>query len=116
MTFPFVFVSFLIMNMGMSVYMALGVIEGYLGKKSEFVRTPKFNITAQKTKTEHSKYNRIQITPLLLLESLFLAYGIFQIVYHFNHNSMPMLLFSAAFSIGFAYNVFATVYYSVMSK
>jgi len=48
-TFPFIFISFLMVNMGMSVYMALGVIEGYLGKKSEFVRTPKFNINADKT-------------------------------------------------------------------
>lgn len=115
-TFPFIFISFLILNMGMSVYMALGVIEGYIGKKSEFVRTPKFNITAQKMKGEHANYNRIQITPLLLIESLFLAYGLFQVVYHFNHENMPMLLFTTAFSIGFAYNVFATVYHSVMSK
>ncbi len=115
-SFPFIFISFLIVNMGMSVYMALGVMEGYLGKKSEFVRTPKFNITAQKTKRERKKYNRIQITPLLLIESVFLAYGVFQVVYHLETTNIPMILFSAAFTIGFAYNVFATVYYSVTSK
>ncbi|MDG1330858.1 MAG: glycosyltransferase family 2 protein [Crocinitomicaceae bacterium] len=115
-TFPFIFVSFLMVNMGMSVYMALGVIEGYLGKKSEFVRTPKFNITAQKTKGERKKYGRIQITPLLLIESLFMGYGIFQIVYHLGTGNVPMIIFTTAFTIGFAYNVFATIYHSVISK
>lgn len=115
-TFPFIFISFLMVNMGMSVYMALGVIEGYLGKKSEFVRTPKFNITAQKTKSDHKKYNRIQITPLLLIETLFMGYGIFQIFYHSGTGNIPMIIFTSAFTIGFAYNVFATIYHSVISK
>ena len=115
-TFPFIFISFLVLNMGMSVYMALGVIEGYIGKKSEFIRTPKFNITSEKTRGEHKKYKRIQITPLLLLESLFMGYGIFQVVYHLNHQNIPMLLFTGAFTIGFLYNVSATVYHSVFSK
>ena len=103
-------------NMGMSVYMALGVIEGYLGKKSEFVRTPKFNITSNKTKGDRQKYNRIQITPLLLIETLFLGYGIFQIFYHSAHHNIPMIIFTSAFSLGFAYNVSATVYHSISSK
>jgi hypothetical protein len=96
--------------------MALGVIEGYLGKKSEFVRTPKFNITAEKTKSDHKKYNRIQITPLLLIETLFIGYGIFQIFYHSGNGNIPMIIFTSAFTIGFAYNVFATIYHSVISK
>lgn len=116
LAFPFIFIGFLVVNMGMSVYMALGVIEGYLGKKSEFVRTPKFNITAQKPLGERKKYSRIQITPLLLIESLFLAYGVFQMIYHIGHQNIPMIIFSTAFTIGFAYNVFATVYYSVTSR
>jgi cellulose synthase/poly-beta-1,6-N-acetylglucosamine synthase-like glycosyltransferase len=115
-TFPFVFIAFLIVNMGMSVYLALGVIEGLVGKKSEFVRTPKFNITKKKTKSERKKYSRIQITPLLLIETLFMGYGIFQVVYHLNNVNIPMLIFTAAFTIGFAYNVGVTIYHSVISK
>lgn len=115
-TFPLIFIAFLIVNMGMSVYLALGVMEGLLGKKSEFVRTPKFNITQKKTDGERKKYGQIQITPLLLIETLFLGYGIFQVFYHINNGNIPMLIFTTAFSIGFAYNIFATVYHSVMSK
>ena len=115
-TFPFIFISFLIVNMGMSVYMALGVVEGFIGKKSEFVRTPKFNITAQNSNEDHKKYSRIQITPLLLIEALFMVYGIFQVIYHLINGNIPMLIFTTAFTIGFAYNVSATVYHSLISK
>ena len=115
-TFPFIFIAFLIVNMGMSVYMALGVMEGYLGKKSEFVRTPKFNITGQKPTGERKKYSRIQITPLLLIETLFMGYGIFQIIYHSASGNIPMIIFASAFTFGFAYNVISTVYHSVIRK
>jgi cellulose synthase/poly-beta-1,6-N-acetylglucosamine synthase-like glycosyltransferase len=116
LAFPFIFISFLIVNMGMSVYMALGVMEGYLGKKSEFVRTPKFNITSQKAKGERKKYSRIQITPLLLIETLFMGYGIFQIIYHSGNGNIPMIIFTSAFTLGFAYNVSSTIYHSVLNK
>ncbi len=115
-TFPFIFIGFLIMNMGMSLYMSLGVIEGYLGKKSEFVRTPKYNITSKKEKEAHTEYNRIQITPLLLVEFLIFGYGVFQIFYHIQFFNIPSLLFASAFTIGFGYNIGATVYHSLISK
>lgn len=115
-TFPFIFLGFLIVNMGMSLYMSMGVLEGYMGKKSEFVRTPKFNITSNREAGERAKYSRIQITPLLLLEFLIFGYGLFQIFYHFNSSNIPSLLFAAAFTLGFGYNVLATIYQSVISK
>jgi hypothetical protein len=116
LTFPFTFIGFLIVNMGMSLYMALGIVEGYLGKKSEFVRTPKFNITGNKEGKVVNSYIRIRITPLLFLEFLFFAYGVFQIVYHLQHGNIPMLLFASAFAIGFGYNVFSTLYHSRIHK
>lgn len=100
----------------MSVYMLLGEMEGYLGKKSEFVRPPKFNITAQKPEVNCKKYNRIQITQLLLIESIFMRYGIFQIFYHSGTGDIPMIIFISAFTVGFAYNVFTPIYQSVISK
>ncbi len=116
LTFPFIFIGFLIVNMGMSLYMSLGIIEGYIGKKSEFVRTPKFNVTGNKESTAGNTYLRIQITPLHFLEFLFFAYGVFQIVYHVQHGNIPMLLFASAFTLGFGYNVFSTFYQSRIHK
>ncbi len=116
LTFPFTFIGFLIVNLGMSLYMALGIVEGYLGKKSEFVRTPKFNVTGNKESTAGNTYLRIQITPLHFLEFLFFAYGVFQIVYHLQRGNIPMFLFASAFAIGFGFNVFSTLYHSRIHK
>ena len=109
--FPFTFISFLIVNMGVSLYMSLGVIEGYLGKKSDFVRTPKFNVIG-KTKSTFGKYARVKITPLLVMEALFVVYGIFQINYAYGIGDVFAVVFASMFAIGFGYNVGSTVYYS----
>ena len=109
--FPFVFIGFLIVNMGVSLYMSWGVVEGYLGRKSDFVRTPKFNVVGKK-KANLGKYTRVKITPLLIMESLFVAYGIFQITYAYSVGDIFAMVFASMFVVGFGYNVGATVYYS----
>ena len=38
------FFTFFSIAMGFSLHNTIAVLEGHLGKKSEFVRTPKFNI------------------------------------------------------------------------
>jgi len=38
---------FLTFSMGISIYNTIGVLEGYLGKKSPFIRTPKFKCEIQ---------------------------------------------------------------------
>ncbi len=111
LTFPFVFFGFLIVNMGVSLYMSLGVIEGYLGKKSEFVRTPKFNVVG-KRKDNLGKYTRVKITPLFAMECLLLAYGVFQWCYAFSVRDVFAVTFASMFIVGFGYNVGATLYYS----
>lgn len=113
--FPFVFVGFLIVNMGVSLYMTLGVIEGYLGKKSEFVRTPKFNVVGKKTDSV-AKYTRVRITPLFIMESLIVVYGIFQWCYAYSVGDLFAIVFATMFSIGFGYNIAATLYYSTRTE
>ena len=114
--FPIVFLSFLIVNMGMSLYMAIGVAEGYLGRKSEFVRTPKFNIRNKDHSAKGNSYSKIKITPLLVLEMLLIGYGIFQIVYTVMNGDVFGTVFASMFTIGFSYNVITTIYYSVVGQ
>lgn len=109
--FPFTFLGFLIVNMGVALYMSLGVIEGYLGKKSEFVRTPKFNVNGQK-KDDVGKYTRVKVTPLFLMEVLLFAYAIFQIWYAIHVGDTFAIAFASMFTLGLGYNVVATIYYS----
>lgn len=112
--FPLLMIVFLILNMGISLYMAIGILEGYAGKKSEFVRTPKFNVKGRQAQKEKNRYARIQITPLLILEVLFIAYGVFQIIYASSIGDLPAIIFASMFTLGFSYNVATTVYHSAL--
>ncbi len=53
--FAFHFPLFLSLSMGMALHNSWAVIQGYMGKKSAFVRTPKFNIM-DKDQDVKSKY------------------------------------------------------------
>lgn len=109
--FPIEFVGFLVINSGISLYMSLGVIEGYLGKKSEFIRTPKFNVLGQSSENV-SKYTKVKITPLLIAEVLVLLYGIFQFAYALSVKDAFAIGFSTMFILGFGINVFSSFYYA----
>lgn len=68
---------FLCVSMGLSLYNTIGVLEGYTGRKSAFVRTPKFNITGKKGTWSKSKYAIQKLRPVVLLEGFFfLLFGI----------------------------------------
>lgn len=112
--FPFTFLGFLMVNMGVALYMSLGVAEGYLGKKSEFVRTPKFNVMGGKN-GDVKKYTRVKFTPLFLMEVLLFAYGVFQLWYAIHVQDTFAIAFASMFSLGLGYNVLATLYYSTRS-
>lgn len=116
LAFPFIFLGFLIVNMGMSLYMSIGVIEGYLGKKSEFVRTPKFNVLAAKKAGVQAAYTKITLTPLNMIELLIAGYGVFQLTYSLMIGDVFGSVFAAMFTIGFGYNVGSTVYHASFNK
>lgn len=115
-SFPAIFIGFITMNMGISLYMTIGIIEGYLGKKSEFIRTPKFNITERSQSTTSKDYAAIKITPLLVFEFLFFLYGIFQIVFALSFSNVPMALFGLMFTLGFGIDISFTLYHSRKAK
>ncbi len=50
------FPLFVSLFIGLSLSNAIGIIQGYLGFKSPFIRTPKFNAIKNKTKALKSKY------------------------------------------------------------
>ncbi|MEN8913934.1 MAG: cellulose synthase family protein, partial [Polaribacter sp.] len=50
------FFTFFSIAMGFSLHNSIAVLEGHFGKKSEFVRTPKFNIKTLKDGWKNNKY------------------------------------------------------------
>jgi len=76
--------TFLSVSMGLSLHNAVAVIEGFTGKKSSFVRTPKFAISGKQSGTwKDKKYRAIKVSPLTLLEFTLFLYFSFGIYYAF---------------------------------
>ena len=68
--FILLFPLFLALSMGLSLHNTVAVIQGWLGKKSAFVRTPKFNITGLKDSLWNRKYLARRISWTTSMEGL----------------------------------------------
>jgi len=68
------FFVFFSIAMGFSLHNSIAVLEGHLGKKSDFVRTPKFNITKYKDNWKNNKYMKRTISVHVIFEGLLMLY------------------------------------------
>tara|TARA_B100001146_G_scaffold225193_1_gene247558 strand:- start:40735 stop:42228 length:1494 start_codon:yes stop_codon:yes gene_type:complete len=71
------FFTFFSIAMGFSLHNSIAVIEGHLGKKSEFIRTPKFNINNIRDSWKGNKYLKDKISPRVFVEGLLMVYFAF---------------------------------------
>ena len=71
------FFVFFSIAMGFSLHNSIAVLEGHWGKKSEFVRTPKFNINTIKDSLIKNKYIKKTISIHVIFEGLLMAYFAF---------------------------------------
>ncbi|MEM7035371.1 MAG: glycosyltransferase [Bacteroidota bacterium] len=105
-TFPL----FLALSMGMSLHNAIATIEGYLGVKSPFIRTPKFNVDDLKDNwRDRTKYLTRSISPVTIMEGLFTLYFIAGIALGIYHQEYGMLPFHIMLTLGYG----AIFYFSV---
>lgn len=63
--------------MGFSLHNSIAVLEGHFGKKSEFVRTPKFNIGALKDGWKKNKYIKKAVSMHVIFEGMLMLYFAF---------------------------------------
>lgn len=68
------FFVFFSIAMGFSLHNTIAVLEGHFGKKSEFVRTPKFNIGALKNSWKTNKYIKKTVSVNVVFEGLLMLY------------------------------------------
>ena len=71
------FFTFFAIAMGFSLHNTVAVLEGHLGKKSEFVRTPKFNINSTKDGWKSNKYIKKKPSISVIIEGLLAIYFVF---------------------------------------
>ncbi len=71
------FFAFFSIAMGFSLHNSIAVIEGHFGKKSDFIRTPKFNVNSIKGSWKNNKYLSKNISPNVIIEGLLTIYFAF---------------------------------------
>lgn len=71
------FFTFFSIAMGFSVHNSIAVLEGHFGKKSEFIRTPKFNIGSLKDGWKGNKYITSNFSLNTIIEGLLMVYFAF---------------------------------------
>lgn len=71
------FFTFFSIAMGFSLHNSIAVIEGHIGKRSEFIRTPKFNIKTLKDSWKGNIYIGKKLSVNVIFEGLLMLYFAF---------------------------------------
>ncbi len=112
-TYIGMFFTFFSIAMGFSLHNSIAVIEGHMGKRSEFVRTPKFNIASMGGNWKTNKYLRKKISPHVILEGLLMCYFIFGLYSAFvvgdQGGDFGLFPFHLMLVIGFGYVFFSSL-------
>lgn len=99
------FFAFFSVAMGLSLHNSVAVLEGHFGKKSDFIRTPKFNISDLKDSWKDNIYLKKNLSVMMLMESLLLVYFGFAIYSAFKLDNYGLLLFHLMLFAGFGFVV-----------
>ncbi len=100
--FIFLFPIFLSLSMGLSLHNSIAVIQGLIGKKSAFIRTPKFNIKKITDKLSTQSYIQKKISKTTILEGLLAVYFILGLVGSIYAESYSFVLFHALLALGYS--------------
>lgn len=103
------FPRFLAFSMGMALHNSIAVLEGYLGIKSPFIRTPKFNIQSRGDSWKGNQYLSQALTPVTVFEGLLSIYFLYGIFSGFMLGDYGLIVFHLMLAIGFAYVFFLSV-------
>lgn len=100
--FIFLFPIFLSLSMGLSLHNSIAVLQGLVGKKSAFIRTPKFNIKTITDKLNSHSYIQKKISKITILEGLFALYFIIGLIGSIYAESYYFILFHALLAMGYS--------------
>jgi cellulose synthase/poly-beta-1,6-N-acetylglucosamine synthase-like glycosyltransferase len=100
---------FLSMSMGMALHNARAVLEGWRGKKSEFVRTPKFNIKTGDDAIKKGDYVKAKIKLPTIFEGILSFYFVLAIVDGLVWGNHEFLTFHLMLAFGYG----AICYYTI---
>lgn len=94
------FFQFLMVSMGLALNNTVAVIEGYLGIKSSFVRTPKFNVNV-KSEFKGNKYDKKSISILNIGEGILAVLFTYTAINRAIYGDLGMVPFHLMLAIGY---------------
>jgi cellulose synthase/poly-beta-1,6-N-acetylglucosamine synthase-like glycosyltransferase len=100
--FIVLFPTFLALSMGLSLHNTIAVIQGYWGKKSDFIRTPKFSIVNLNDTFKKSKYVVKRLSWTTVFEVLLAFYFLAAVIGGWFVSSY-FILYHLLLAIGFGY-------------
>ena len=101
-----IFFTFYTIAMGFSYHNSLAVLEGHRGKRSDFIRTPKFNIKTLKDSWRKNKYTTKKISKNVIVEGVLALYFLFGMYSAFivgKEGDFGLFPFHLIFFIGFVF-------------
>ena len=102
------FFQFLTVSMALSLSNAVAVIEGYLGIKSSFVRTPKFNVS-KKEEFQGNKYDKKSLSITNIMEGILMVVFGFTAINRALYGDFGMVPFHLMLTIGYGVIFFSTL-------
>ncbi len=93
---------------GISINNSVAVVDGMIGKKSEFLRTPKFGVVEKKQKWESQSYV-LPFTKTTMIEIFFSVYGCVALVISFMSGHPLFMPLIALQTFGFMYVAYLSI-------
>ena len=103
------FVIFYSVILGFSLQNTVAVLEGHMGKKSGFIRTPKFNVLTVKDSCRENKYVQFRLSWVNWLEGLLMLYFAFGVVSAFLLGDFGLFPFHLMLFFGFGFVFYKSV-------
>ena len=102
------FVLFLLFMMGLSFHNSIAVVEGWLGRKTPFVRTPKFNVNNQSDSWQGNKYLTKNLGKSTWIELLLMLYFIVVLAIEIYLGNFGLIPFHLMLIVGYGSVLFYT--------
>lgn len=110
------FPQFLTAMLGLVTYNVIAVLEGYFGKKSAFIRTPKYNVQSRTEKWSLNQYSKARLSPLLIIDLLVITYAAYGVLLSYKVENYSLFVFLSMVVFGFSYTLFLSIKHNLLHK
>jgi cellulose synthase/poly-beta-1,6-N-acetylglucosamine synthase-like glycosyltransferase len=97
------------LSLGMALHNAKAVLEGWRGQKSDFVRTPKFNVAKKGDAMKKGDYIKAKLKTETILEGFLMLYFIFGVLDGLLWSNTEFLTFHLMLAVGYGSIFFYTL-------